>query len=64
MLRTPPRNVTRNSKKSAPPMRQGCAFVSKSPALFKLKAHFRCRRRKAYGISGFRAFYPPDFQQS
>ena len=24
------------AKKSAPPMRQGCAFVSESPALFKI----------------------------
>ena len=29
----------------------------------KKQAHFRCRKRKAYGISGFRVFYTPIFQQ-
>ena len=43
---------------------RGMRSASKVGACSKAKAHFRCRRLNAYGISGFRGFWSPNFHQS
>ena len=46
-----------------PPPKRNVARSSRAGGA-KRNAHFRCRKRKAYGIGAFWGFWPPNFHQS